>query len=65
MNRRNFLFNAALASGGAALTFGGFLVPPTGFDVIFFVQHASPQHNGFVATRVSYTLLTLSIVFSV
>jgi len=25
MNRRNFLFNAAMASGGAALMFGGFL----------------------------------------
>jgi len=25
MNRRNFLFNAAIASGGAALMFGGFL----------------------------------------
>ncbi len=24
MNRRNFLYNAALASGGAILTFGGF-----------------------------------------
>ncbi|MDQ3748707.1 MAG: hypothetical protein M3367_06820 [Acidobacteriota bacterium] len=25
MNRRDFLFNAAIASGGAALMFGGFL----------------------------------------
>ncbi len=25
MNRQNFLFNAAMASGGAVLTFGGFM----------------------------------------